>query len=186
MVVRVPDDASVLALTVTDAGPDGHQRGARNLFVHLTRPDGTVERSVQAPGGQAVILINDPPAGDWRLDVEYGGESSGDIHLAVLKRGWMDKVRKWGGWFGCKTCKIMLRALVIALLVHLGPLAVGASTGGVAAVLHALPDALLAALKQALFLGDDGLPKFVSLFLEYIGDPIDRQLTRACAWLGMC
>ena len=185
--LSVPDDATMLAVTVTDSGPDGLLRAARNVFVRLTRPDGTTEPTVQAPYGQTVIVINDPMPGVWRLEVEYGPDSSAEINVGTLRRGWLEKLRKWGNWFSCKSCKLVLRTLIIALLAHVSPVvAAGAVAGDIAGIINALPGALLAALKQTLALDADGLPKFVSLFTEYIGDPIDRHLTRACTWLRAC
>jgi len=73
----VPQDSLALAITVTDAGPDGHTRGPRDVNVVVRNParETVSNDASHFPDGQFCILIDTPMEGTWEIDVEYGAEA---------------------------------------------------------------------------------------------------------------
>lgn len=187
--LQVPEDAIALAVTVTDGGPDGHTRGPRNVNVVVRDPAGqdVSDSTTSLQNGQMCVLVDHPTNGTWVIEVEYGAAAAAEINASSLKRGWKEKLRRGTRWFSCKTCKVALRAFVIATLLHLGPLvAAGIAAKGVVAVLEAIKPSLLTILMQTLTLEGGALPHLFSIILEYIDNPVDRLLERICSWLGFC
>jgi hypothetical protein len=187
--LHVPADAVALALTFTDAGPDGHNRGPRNARIVVRNPAGEDVSRIAGrfEDGRLCILADSPSEGSWTIEVEYGAGASAEINATSVKRGWRDRLRQGARWFGCKTCRIMLRTFVIVTLLHLGPLvAAGVAAQGVGAVLQAMQPILLEILQQTLRIAAGELPHVISIVLEYFDNPVDRILERLCSWLQLC
>lgn len=187
--LQVHPDSLALAITVTDAGPDGHTRGPRGVRVVVSNPTGedVAQNASYFQDGQLCILIEKPIEGTWKIEIEYGAAASVEINASSLSRGWMDKLRRGTHWFSCKTCKFALRTFVIATLLHLNPLvAAGVAAHGVAEVLAAIKPIVLDILTQTLMLEGGDIPHVFSIILDYIGDPVDRLLERICGWLRLC
>lgn len=187
--LQVPEDAQALAVTVTDGGPDGHTRGPRDVHVVIIDPVGqnVSDSATRFEKGQLCVLVENPIPGAWVIEIESGEAAEAEIHASSLIRGWKGRLLRGARWFSCKTCKAALTAFVIATLLHLGPLVMtGIATGGVVAVLEALPSSLLAILTETLTLETGGLPHLIEIILNYFDNPIDRLLKRICEWLGFC
>ena len=188
--IEVPPEASVLALAITDSGPDGENRAPRNANVRLRNPAGQlVTLTAQGdPVGRGGLLLANPMQGTWEIDVEYGAHASAEVSAGTLKKGWLGKLVKMGtSWFSCRTCKIILRTLVVSTLIHLGPLvAAGVAAQGAAAVLAALKPIVLDILTQTFTLSAGGVPKFLSICLQYFGKPVDTLMDHVCRWLKLC
>jgi len=184
--VVASDDAAVLAISLTAAGPEGHNFGPQNVALQITDPEGRdwTQDASRTNDGRIALIVDKPMPGAWKIVAEYDADSAGEVNVGLLRKTWREKLVRMGRWLGCKSCKILLRALIIALLVHIGPLAAGGAS--VMEIVKQLPGALLAALKQTMTLSEDGLPGFLTGLLSFIDGPIDGLLHRICAWLGLC
>ncbi len=130
-----------------------------------------------------------PAPGTWELAIEHGREVSAEVSVSTYAKGWFQRLLKRGpGWFACKTCKLALRTLVVATLIHIGPLvaAGGLAAQGVPAVLAALKPIVLEILTQTFTLSAGGVPQFLSICLQYTGKPVDTVMQAICKWLRLC
>jgi hypothetical protein len=177
----------MLAVSVTAAGPDGDGVGARNAVVTLRDPDGRVIPFITDATGRQAVLLPNPRPGQWQLRVEHDADASVDAALLAMKPSWLKKLQDGVGWFSCKTCKMMMRTLIISTMVHIGALgAAGIAAGSAAAVLAGLKPAVIEILKQAFLFAPGGVPQFISICLEYVDKPVGRALTAVCGWLKLC
>jgi hypothetical protein len=187
--LEVPDEASVLALAITDSGPDGENHAPRNVNIRLRDPaeqDVTMTAQNDSDGRRGLLLAN-PMKGMWEIHVEYGGGASAEVSASTLKRGWLGKLKAGSIWFSCKTCKLVLRTLVISTLIHMVPLvATGIVVQGLGSVLAALKPTVLDILTQTFTLSAGGVPQFLSICLQYIGKPVDGLMEEVCKWLKLC
>jgi hypothetical protein len=184
----VPENSSLLIATVTDGGPDGHRRAANGVNVRLRDPHGNDRTTTMHRDncGRLVALIPSPEAGEWSLSVSHAGHASAEINAAALGNDWLNKLRRMGGWLACSTCKQLLRALVIAAVIYLAPIAPiakGAALGWEFFLAH-LPAAVTAAL--AVLLSSSEAARLLQFLLGYLDEAIDRVLHRACHWLRLC
>lgn len=187
--LEVAPQSAALAVSLTDGGPDGHLRAPRDVAIRVTSPDGKeVPMDASVTPVPTALLLPDPQPGRWIITVSYGPHSFAQVNLGALLRGWKERLLRGGRWFSCKTCKLFLRSFIAAILVKLAPIVAGASATvqGVLTVLGQVPETMLAAIKDVFTLRDAGLPDFIALLSEYVGDPIDRALQAVCAWLGLC
>jgi hypothetical protein len=187
--IEVPAEASVLSLAVTDSGLGGDNRSPRNVHVYLDDPAGRrVEMTAQEdPLGRSALLLANPMQGTWNVQVEYGGGASAEVSACTLKRGWLGRLRAGGGWFRCKTCRLLLQSLVLSTLIHLAPLvAAGTAAQGVQAILAALRPGIVDVLTQTFTLSPAGVPQFWAIFARYVDGPVDDVMERLCRWLGLC
>jgi hypothetical protein len=186
-VLAVVEGMTVLAVTVTDGGPSGVMRGPVGVNVIVFNPNGNVvnEGALRGSGGQVTLVVNNPITGEWRIRVEHKPFGSAEICATAIHSKWWERLAECALWFRCKTCKFILKALVISALVHLAPLA-GSALGGAALIEHLLkvaPDILHA---LGSLLGTLHIEGFLNIVTEYCDTPIDGLLSRVCAFLGLC
>jgi len=172
--LTVQDGARLLIITATGGGPDGHRRGSKGVRVMLQDPAGKSysESFTEGSKGERVLLLPSPKAGQWTITVMSEGSASGEINAGVFGRNWRENLLRGGRWFSCTTCKLLIKSLVIAIVAQIS--AVAAS--GAAITLSVT--ALLGSGSEA-----NELLKFLS---EYVNDPIDQLLRRACSFLKLC
>jgi hypothetical protein len=189
VVLEVGDDTAALAITVTNTGPLGHKEGPRNAHVIVTDPKGhdVSEASLKSDKGQMCILLEKPMPGTWHFRVEYGSNATAEINASALKWGWKEKLLAGSRWFACKTCKLALRALVIATILHFSHLvAAGAAAHTLFEVVANTKPIIIDILRDTLCLDGGALPKFFSVIAEYMDVPVDNVLERVCTFLQLC
>ena len=88
--LEVPTDAVLLAVNVTDSGPDGEKRAPKNASVCVFDPKGTrfEPTATGDPAGRSSLLHANPMPGLWRIEVEYGGGASAEVSASFYKKGW--------------------------------------------------------------------------------------------------
>lgn len=89
--LRVPEEPLALAITDTDAGPDGYVRGPSDVRVIVRDPEGNdvSDTATRFQNGQLCILIEKPAAGTWVIEAEYGPAASAELTPVLLRvDGW--------------------------------------------------------------------------------------------------
>lgn len=187
--LHVPPESAALAITITGAGSAGHTHAPRNVSVVVTDPeDQDVTRgTARLEDGRITILREKPTPGKWKIEVTYESSVSATINASAVTFGWRDKLLKAARWFGCKSCKMAIKAFVISAIIHVGPLAAaGAAAHTVLEFLNKAQPILLQVLAQTFLFEEGGLPHLIALFLDYIDAPIDQILERLCGYVRLC
>ncbi|MGA8222146.1 MAG: hypothetical protein WB780_10880 [Candidatus Acidiferrales bacterium] len=177
-VINVPEGAGALFVTVTAGDPGGVNRAPVNAELSMVNPQNVRVNFQPGVGGQVLFVDNNPSPGRWTFTIAYGANASVELNATTLHPSWIEHLRqlinRFGGWFGCKTCKRLVRALVVAGLIYLGGMALPV-------VLAHIPPALVA------ILSDESIRKrFLDLLRDYFNEPIDKLAERVCQLFGFC
>ena len=185
----VSKESELLTIAVAGPGPRGYLSGPRDVRVSLVDPDGRTRDDllVRGPEGQSIFFVSQPASGRWTLLVDCGPQSAAGIDSSIVPRGAAKKMARLGQYLRCKTCKLALKALVIALLAHLAPLiAAGLGVGAALGHIGALAAALLDAIAKTLGVAKKVLEGILDTVKEYGDDPVDRVLERCCRVAKLC
>lgn len=183
--LNVPEGCPALAITVTAGGPDNFRHGPRGASVKVQTPSGRniSEEFVRCSNGQQTYILREPEPGSWEILIQYDRDCDVEVNASALPRGWRERLSRVARWLSCKACKYAIKAFVIALLAQLGPFAAAALAAG---NIPELALDALDALSEALDLVGSAHEEFRSFLSTLVDNPIDRILTRICAWIHLC
>lgn len=125
-------------------------------------------------------------AGDCKVEIVVRGDQpGGEIYAAAVAPDLQKRALRYPKWMRCNACKFLLKALMAGLLFHVAHLGlVGQGLNAIAASLSKHVPRLWELL--GFLVPKELLGKLFDLINEYIHEPLNRLLERACQLLGMC
>jgi len=176
--IDVPPGAAGLIVTITASGPDGVHRVPINAEIRMTSPQEKRVDFGRGEGGQYIFLDNNPEPGRWTLAIAYGPGASIELNATTVQPDWIERLRdlsaRFGSWVGCKGCKRLVKALIVAGVIYVGVV-------NAPAVIAAIPPFLGVILKD-----DKIRDRFLELLRKYVKEPLDRLAEKICELLGFC
>jgi len=180
--IEVPLDSPALFLAAFDdevptlqSGP-----GREKVRINVQPPEGAkVDGEITyADSGIGVLAVERPARGRWRITLTYQRGASASVSVTAFAPKFWLKLKRLGRRFGCKSCHVFLKPLVVTALVAL---AMKALPAAVVVTLAVKINAIL-----GLTLGQDFIEKLLKTFTGYTGRPIEWFIHEACRLVGLC
>lgn len=178
--VEVPEGSPALVLSATDDSTPRLSGGPVETRIGIQPPDGVKvdNEIIYTKDGVGIFVAERPAPGTWRIIVSHGPQASAHINVTAFAADFIGKLRKFGKRFGCRSCHVFIRPLVIAAIVSLVMQALPA--GAAAAILAAVHGTL------GLTIGVHVLEKLVEILSEYASRSIEFLVDAICRILGLC
>jgi hypothetical protein len=178
--VEVPEGSPALVVSATDDDSPRLSGGPVETRIGVLPPDGVKVNNeiIYTKDGVGIFVAERPAPGTWRVTVSHSPKASAHINVTAFAADFVGKLRKFGKRFGCRSCHVFIRPLVIAAIVSLVMQALPASAAA----------AILAAVKGTLGLtiGVSAIEKMIEILSEYASRSIEFIVDATCRILGLC